>query len=83
MELSGHCLIISLLYIFTYNLVHCAAPENGVNTQAVDTNLTVPEGKEYTYSCADGLVTEDTLTTVCRADGSWSIPPPSCPSQYP
>ena len=56
----------------------CNAPSAGVNTEPVDSSNYIPAERVYIYSCMVGYETEDSLSTVCTDNGTWSSPPPNC-----
>ena len=63
----------------------CPPPENGTNTKPVPEELSYglvyPE--MYTYSCKEGYVTSDELSTICLLNGNLSLStPPVCIRKY-
>ena len=56
----------------------CEAPTNGNNTDDIKPNQDIPFGEIFQYSCMTGYETEDSLTTECTGNGTWSCPPPNC-----
>ena len=49
-----------------------------MNTVDVPDNLNMTYLDTYTYSCFEGYITTDELCTVCKPDGTLSVPPPNC-----
>ena len=66
----------TLILLFLGTL--CYAPIAGVNTAPVDSSNYIPAETVYNYTCMVGYETEDSLSTVCTDNGTWSLPPPNC-----
>ena len=57
----------------------CEETPEGNNTEPVPGDSKVLEFMEsYTYSCKEGYTTNDSLCTVCQANGTLSVPAPTC-----
>ena len=61
--------------------ISCGVPPAGINTSVASNSLFYEDS--YNYTCLDGFVTNDPVTTECLANGTFSLDnPPSCTSQY-
>ena len=70
-----------LLYIVSSLLIieiTCSKPDPGINTVDVPDDLDLKYLNTYTYSCLEGYTTTDELCTVCKSNGTLSVPPPNC-----
>ena len=67
--------------IFFYLEISCGVPPAGDNTNVPSDSLLYQDA--YDYTCLDGYDTNDTLTTNCLSNGSFSLDsPPACTSKY-
>ena len=65
-------------FIFMYIAVVCGAPEDGTNTVAVNSTISLTYGQTYEYTCLPGYTTYDIVETECLANRTFSSPPPTC-----
>ena len=70
--------IIYLIIFLLIIEIRCPKPAAGINTVEVPANLNMTYLDTYTYSCLDGYTTTDELCTVCKSNGTLSVPPPNC-----
>ena len=63
---------------FEFSAVSCSNPQDGVQTVSVDASISYVFGDNYTYACNDGYKYNGAKDSTCKADGTWSLSPPTC-----